>query len=238
MTKESTKEQIKYYDDLWSKRLRMNYLQLRRSIKICQYISRIMHGNKRIKVLDLGCGDGRFTAFLGEFVTTDAIELSEEAVLIAKQKHPHVNFFQGSALDYNFDKGAYDVVISQEVIEHIEDQEAYLKVCYEVLKPGGYVIMTTPNKKVFDHMKGGNWSHQPVEKIMDPKQFKRSIAAYFKIQRYDSIIMNFGQLGYFKWINHRLVIGGCNTLGLRDIREFVLSKYGFGMHQCVLAKKV
>ena len=74
------KEHIVYYDVLWSKRLKMNYLQLRRSIKIFQYVSKIMYSNKKIKVLDLGCGDGRFTSFLGEFVDTDAIELSEEAI--------------------------------------------------------------------------------------------------------------------------------------------------------------
>lgn len=238
MIKDSTKAQIKYYDDLWTKRLRMNYLQLRRSIKIFQYVSRIMHGNKRIKVLDLGCGDGRFTAFLGEFVTTDAIELSEEAVKIAQQKHPYVNFFQGSALEYPFDKGAYDVVISQEVVEHIEDQAAYLKVCYEVLKPGGYLIMTTPNKKVFDHMAGGNWSQQPVEKILTPKQFRQLVSHNFRILAYDSIILDFGTLGYFKFINHRWVIGGFNVLGLKWLRTFVWSKLGFGMHQCILAKKL
>ncbi|GAA3571772.1 class I SAM-dependent methyltransferase [Snuella lapsa] len=237
MSKKSSREQIAYYDALWSKRLRMNYLQMRRSIKILQYLSRIMHGNKQVRVLDLGCGDGRFTAFVGEFVTTDAIELSEEAVKIAQQQHPHVRFFQGSALEYPFEKGYYDVVISQEVIEHIEDQDAYLRVCYEVLKPGGYLIMTTPNKKVFDHMEGGNWSDQPIEKIMSPKQFKRLVSSYFRLLKYDSIILDFGKKGYFKWINHRWVIGGCNKLGLWSVREFLMSKFGFGMHQCILGRK-
>ena len=69
----------------------------------------------------------------------------------------------------------YDVVISQEVIEHIEDQEKYLENCFRVLKKGGYLIMTTPNKKVFDHMKDGNWSKQPIEKILTPKSFKNLI---------------------------------------------------------------
>ena len=151
--------------------------------------------------------------------------------------HPHVNFFQGSALDYPFQKGAYDVVISQEVVEHIEDQEAYITVCHEVLKPGGYLIMTTPNKKVFDHMEGGNWSDQPVEQILSPKAFKRLVSNYFKILTYDSIILDFGNLGYFKWINPRLVIGGFNALGLKGLRAFIYSKCGFGMHQCILAKK-
>lgn len=229
--------QVKYYDNLWAQRLKLNYLQFRRAIKIFQYFSDIMHSNKQLKVLDLGCGDGRFTSFLGEFADTDAIELSEKAVETAKKNHPHVNFFQGSALDFEFEVEKYHVVISQEVIEHIEDQEGYMEVCSRVLKKGGYLIMTTPNKKVFDHMKGGNWSDQPIEKIMGPRVFKNLVSNKFKIVSYDSIIMNFGTLGYFKILNHRLVIGGCNTLGLKRFRRYLYSKLGFGLHQCVLAVK-
>ena len=232
------RDQVKFYDELWSKRLKMNYLQLRRSIKIFQYVSDIMYYNKKIKVLDLGCGDGRFTSFLGEFIDIDAIELSEEAIIEAKKNHPHVNFFQGSALDFNFESEKYDVVISQEVIEHIEDQEKYMDVCYNALKKEGYLIITTPNKKVFNHMKGGNWSNQPVEKILLPKEFKSLVKKKLKIITYDSIIFDFGNMGYFKFINHNYVIGGARKLGVNKLRSFIYSKFGFGLHQCILARKI
>jgi 2-polyprenyl-3-methyl-5-hydroxy-6-metoxy-1,4-benzoquinol methylase len=229
--------QVKYYDNLWNKRLQLNSLQLRRAVKVLDYFVDIKRALKKPKVLELGCGDGRFTAFIGEFADTDAIELSEDAIRIARENHPHVNFFQGSVLEYDFEEGIYDVVISQEVIEHIDDQQKYLEVCAKVLKSGGTLIMTTPNRRVFDHMIGGNWSQQPVEKIMNPKEFKALISKMFKIKKYDSIIMNFGTMSYFKLLNHKLIIGGCKQLGLVNVREFVLSKLGFGLHQCVLAIK-
>ncbi|WP_417558701.1 class I SAM-dependent methyltransferase [Mesoflavibacter zeaxanthinifaciens] len=230
-------KQSEFYDDLWSKRKQMNSLKLRRAIKILDYfvVPKKVFQNPRI--LDLGCGDGRFTAFLGEFGDTDALELSAEAVRIANSKHPHVNYFQGDATGYPFESNTYHVVLSQEVIEHIEDQEAYLNVCYHVLKKGGYLIITTPNKKVFDHMKGGNWSHQPIENILSPAQFKNLVKTKFEIISYDSIIFNFGRLGYFKIVNSRLMIGTANRLGLKQVREHVLSKWGFGIHQCILAIK-
>jgi 2-polyprenyl-3-methyl-5-hydroxy-6-metoxy-1,4-benzoquinol methylase len=229
--------QIKYYDDLWSKRLQMNSLQLRRAVKVLDYFVDVKRVINSPRVLELGCGDGRFTAFLGEFSDMDAIELSEEAINIARTNHPHVNFMQGSALDFDFGAEKYDVIISQEVIEHIEDQKKYIEVCAKVLKKDGFLIMTTPNKKVFDHMEGGNWSNQPIEKIMTPKEFKRLISEKFELLKYDSIIMDFGNLGYFKFLNHRFVIGGCKYLGLTKVRENILSKFGFGLHQCIKAKK-
>lgn len=231
-------DQVSYYNKLWAERLQLNSLQLRRAIKVLEYFVDIKRAHNSPRVLDLGCGDGRFTGFLGEFADTDGIELSEEAVKYAQKKHPHVHFFQGSALDYDFKEAIYDVVISQEVIEHIEDQEKYLENCFRVLKKGGYLIMTTPNKKVFDHMRGGNWSKQPIEKILTPKSFKNLISKFFTIKKYDSIIMDFGNLGYFKFINHRYIIGGCKVLGLKSLRTFLLSKFGFGLHQCILAQKL
>ncbi|WP_417872731.1 class I SAM-dependent methyltransferase [Xanthomarina gelatinilytica] len=230
-------QQAAYYDTLWAKRKRLNSLKLMRSVQILNYFTIVKRKIKNPKILDLGCGDGRLTAFLGEFADTDAIELSKEAIRIAKEKHPHVNFFQGDALTYNLKFNYYDLVISQEVIEHIENQEAYISVCHKVLKKNGYLIMTTPNKKVFDHLEGGSWSHQPIEKIMRPKTFKILVNKKFKIISYDSIIFNFGHKGYFKLLNSRYVIGITNRLGLKKLREFFLSKCGYGLHQCVIAKK-
>ena len=230
--------QGKYYDKLWSEQLVLNSLQLRRAIKVLEYFTRAKRKNHAPRVLDLGCGDGRFTAFLGEFAKTDGVELSQETVKNANKKYPHVNFIHGSALNVELESNTYDVVVSQEVIEHIEDQHQYIQVCERVLKKGGYLIMTTPNKKVFNHMEGGNWSKQPIEIILTPKEFKQLVSNKFKIVNYSSVIMNFGNLGYFKWINNKWVIGGCKKLGLTPVREAMLSKLGFGLHQCILAKKV
>lgn len=231
------KKQGAYYDNLWSNRKQMNSLQLMRAIKVMEYFIVPKKELKNPRTLDLGCGDGRFSAFLGEFADTDGLELSQEAVNIANLMHPHVNYFQGSAIDYKFEPKSYDVVISQEVIEHIENQQDYIDVCHHVLKKNGYLIITTPNKKVFDHVKGGNWSNQPIEKILNPSEFKSLIRTKFDIVSYDSIIFNFGSLGYFKIINHRFIIGGANRLKLKKLREYLLSKWGFGIHQCVLARR-
>ncbi len=230
-------EQVIYYDKLWSERKQLNSLKLRRALKILDYFVDIKKNIKTPRVLDLGCGDGRFSAFVGEFSDVDAIDLSVAAVKEAQVLYPHVNFFQGSAVDYNFEVEKYDVIISQEVIEHIEDQKKYIEVCAKTLKRGGYLIITTPNKRVFEHMEGGNWSRQPIENILNPSGFKNLISSPLKIVCYDSIIYNFGSLGYFKFINNPLFIKGSNLLGLQKLREYLLSKLGFGLHQCILARK-
>ena len=231
-------KQKDFYDKHWSHNSKLNSLKLRRAIKILDYFVKVKKQFKNPRVIDLGCGEGRLTAFVGEFANTDGIELSQKAVDIANKLYPHVNYIQGNVLEYNFKEVKFDVVISQEVIEHIEEQEQYIDVCYAVLKNGGYLILTTPNKRVLNHMKNGhNWSNQPIEKVLSPKKLKCLISDKFKILDYDSIIFNFGDLGYFKIINSRYIIGIINRLRLKKIRERILGKFGFGLHQCVLAKK-
>lgn len=232
------KNQIEFYDKYWSGRKVLNNLKLRRAVKILDYFITVKREIKEPRIIELGSGDGRFTAFIGEFGNADAIELSKEAVTHANELYPHVNYMHGNALEHPLEDSVYDVVISQEVIEHIEEQEKYIEVCYNILKPGGYLILTTPNKTVFDHMEGGNWSRQPIEKVLTPKGLKVLVKKKFKIIDYDSIILNFGRQGYFKIINNSYIIGFCNKLGLKTTRERILGKLGYGLHQCVFAKKM
>ena len=76
-------------------------------------------------ILDLGCGDGRLTSILGEFGYAEGLELSQKAVDNANKLYSHVNYFCGNALDYQLKQEFYDLVVSQEVIEHVWEQEAY-----------------------------------------------------------------------------------------------------------------
>ena len=229
--------QVQFYDDYWSKNKPLNSLKLRRATKILEYFTHVKRKINKPEIIDLGCGDGRLAAFIGQFGKTDAIELSKAAVEHAKILHPHVNFFQGNVLEYPFKESNYDVVISQEVIEHIEDQEDYVNVCSKVLKKNGYLILTTPNKKAFNHIKGGSWSKQPIENILLPRELKSLILKEFKIIKFESIIVNFGKMGYFKIVNNRYVIFICRILGLKNQREYALGKFNFGIHLCVFAQK-
>lgn len=100
-----------------------------------------------VKVLDFGCGEGALTQRLidlgYEVVSTDI----DEKNFKASGKFEKIDFNsieELSNLKTKYSK-YFDVVISSEVIEHIENLDFYLKTIAELLKEDGFLIITTPN---------------------------------------------------------------------------------------------
>ena len=58
---------------------------------------------------------------------------------------PKLGFLEGTIVDMPFRDGLFDVVVSFETIEHVEDEAAQLREVFRVLKPSGLYILSTPN---------------------------------------------------------------------------------------------
>ena len=103
------------------------------------------------RVLDLGSSRG---LFLSRFTKSDraGIEIApEERALSAEHgveavEH-FINAFDGNRLTARlpFEDASADVVLAGEIIEHIVDTEAFLREIRRVLRPGGAVVLSTPN---------------------------------------------------------------------------------------------
>jgi 2-polyprenyl-3-methyl-5-hydroxy-6-metoxy-1,4-benzoquinol methylase len=99
-------------------------------------------------VMDAGCGNGSFISlFQDRNWQLHGSDLSPTGIEIARKTFPNINFFlaDGQTLYADFLKtvGPVDVVLSTEVIEHVYDPRGFLRNCYELLKPGGIIILTT-----------------------------------------------------------------------------------------------
>ena len=55
-------------------------------------------------------------------------------------------------LNNSLDNRKFDLVYGGEVIEHIHDTESFMKECFEVLKDGGTVVLTTPNTSYWGNL--------------------------------------------------------------------------------------
>jgi 2-polyprenyl-3-methyl-5-hydroxy-6-metoxy-1,4-benzoquinol methylase len=109
------------------------------------------------KLLDVGCGAGeRLEKMRGLGWTVHGIDFDEEAVGLAKAKGLDVSC--GTIPGIWFPPETFDVVTMNQVIEHVPDPIELLKECHRVLKPGGKVVLTTPNNKCWGHkLFGEHW---------------------------------------------------------------------------------
>src|SRR5439155_22565200 len=98
-------------------------------------------------ILDVGCGPGWYTDTLRRFGPVTGIDLSEEAITIAKSRFPEIHFIAGNFYELAL-QNQFDLVVSQEVIDHVEDQPKFVQRAAQVLKPGGHLILSATNKFV------------------------------------------------------------------------------------------
>jgi len=98
-----------------------------------------------VRVLDLGCGDGRLTAELDADELT-AADVSRVALERARRRLPEATRVAELEPDapLPFGDGAFDLVLCAETIEHVRDVQVLLSEVRRVLKRGGTLALTTP----------------------------------------------------------------------------------------------
>ncbi|MCG8398127.1 class I SAM-dependent methyltransferase [Bacillus atrophaeus] len=105
------------------------------------------------KVLDMACGSGFGTHFLAKKAKhlvdqVVGIDVDPKAIQYAKgiYYHPKAVYQQQDAADPLLPQilGQFDLILSFETIEHIENEQQFMKNIYDMLKPGGQLILSTP----------------------------------------------------------------------------------------------
>ncbi|HVE63702.1 MAG TPA: class I SAM-dependent methyltransferase [Mycobacteriales bacterium] len=102
-------------------------------------------------VVDAGCGEGYGAALLhrlgaGRVIGTD---LAPEAVAHAAARYPFVDFVRADSAQLPLAGAAAEVVVSSQVIEHLDDQPGFVAECARVLRPAGTLVLSTPNRFTF-----------------------------------------------------------------------------------------
>lgn len=99
-------------------------------------------------ILEIGTGAGRGVEVLSK-VASHYIGIDKNAPLLAElqQKYPNYQFIDMFIPPLKgIDDNSVDTIVTFQVIEHIEDDHAFLKEAHRVLKPGGKIYLTTPNR--------------------------------------------------------------------------------------------
>ncbi|HOZ97246.1 MAG TPA: class I SAM-dependent methyltransferase [Niabella sp.] len=123
-----------------------NYV-FQRSLLAYAEAAKLVKGN----VLEIGTGSGYGVEMIAsraeKFVTIDKFENDNIAKLL--NTHANVEFIKMNIPPLSgIADNSFDFVITFQVIEHIKNDRLFAKEIHRVLKPGGKLIVTTPNKKM------------------------------------------------------------------------------------------
>ena len=115
----------------------------RRSI-IRRLVDAVMPPARERRVLDIGCGvASTLTAFHPDYACV-GFDLSADAIEFARAQHPEFELHVGSSSDAAKSVGSADVVLLNDVIEHVPDDRAMLAEVVDAMRPGALLVITVP----------------------------------------------------------------------------------------------
>ncbi len=140
-----------------------------RSNHIIRQIRRLRLPDRNVRVLDAGSGRGDLAIFLARKFPqwrVTGMDLSDERASIARTAAQHLGLpnieFQTGNLEALPFRGQFDLIISADVLEHIEDDRIVLRNLFRALRPGGHLILTSPSIPQRKHLALVRWRERRI----------------------------------------------------------------------------
>ena len=105
-----------------------------------------------LHVLDAACGEGYGSHLLARHAArVDGVDIDPQAIEHARTKYIQdmLDYHQASALELPFADDRFDCVVSFETLEHLTEHDELMTEFRRVLKPGGFLIISSPDKKTY-----------------------------------------------------------------------------------------
>src|SRR3954464_5143664 len=125
------------------------------------------------RILDVAAAQGNFSLTLAERgfdVTWNDLRAELADYVRLKHEHGKIEFAPGNAFDLAF-PGRFDALLITEIIEHVAHPDDFLAKAAALVRPGGYIVMTTPNGGFFKN-RLPKFSDCPDPSAFESIQFK------------------------------------------------------------------
>lgn len=180
---------------------------------------------KRARILDVGCGGGYvmhelyrkgYENIWGFDASESGIEVSQNSFPEIKDRFEIHDAYQ-QRLPESFPDGNYDLVISVEVIEHLYSPKKYLENVNRWLKPGGYLLITTPYHGYLKNLaialiNGFDFHFHPLQEGGHVKFFSKN-TIYKILKETDFKPVNFFGCGRVPYLWRSMIVGSTKIDG-------------------------
>lgn len=135
---------------------------------------------KNLIILDLGSGEGGTSKVLSENNFVVSIDINIVRLKRQKENFGLKKSLQANAINLPFADSTFDLVIIQDVIEHVENLNQLYNEVLRVLKADGMVYLSTPNRlSIINFLSDPHWG-VPIISILNRKLIKRFFLRYFR----------------------------------------------------------
>ena len=232
---------VSFYDDLWANTKRVDQHHKCRILAIERALGNLPPVNKGARqILELGSGSGIVAAVLARYGAVTGVDQSSVGVDISKKTVPGGTFVVGTLPDIPVRRSDFDVCVMTQVIEHLTPA-AQREVLHNVLakvKPGGAMIVTTPNKPVSNAMRFARGELQPIENWFNAKELQELLKNSGWKVKHTSFAFSFFPVAASRFVGARaLRFSAYDVLGLRRPIERIMSSSSRGDTIVVTAQR-
>jgi len=202
------------------------------------------------RLLDVGCGSGDWLLTMREFGWQVAgNDFDRQAVHAAGEKGLQVNL--GSLEDQHLPDNSFDAITLHHVIEHLPDPIQTLKECFRILRPGGKLILFTPNCESLSHsLFKSDWrglepprhlhifSLGSMAQLLLKAGFKDQSVRPFIVTSviYDSLQLRWSRTGFTKKRSYHWLGWGCARIF--KLVELLMIRFNPKVGDCLIATAV
>lgn len=168
-------------------------------------------------ILDAGCGDGLMLQALQKLSGAEiwGIDYNPLRLEQAMKLVPQVNFKEGSLENIDFSDQHFDVIVLNQVLEHIQADEEVLKEIHRVLKDEGVLILGVPNEGCFLARLRNSYFQPEIKKTTDHVHFYTVDYLLSILQKNNFSIKTIWQQSFFIPYTRLSNILAANALGFR-----------------------
>ena len=194
-------------------------------------------GRTDLDILEVGCGSGWLSYRLANFGKVTGTDLANDVLPPSQAASGGPTFIPGDFFDLDLPASAFDVVVSLEMLAHVEDPVAFVDKIAGLLRPGGCLMLATQNKFTLSR-----WSEVApqapgqIRKWVDAGELRRLLGSRLKVELLTSIYP-VGDRGILRWINAHKITAALSLVVSRNKIDAAKERLMLGHTLMALARK-
>ena len=135
---------------------------------------------QNLKILDIGSGEGGTSEVLSEDNFVTSFDMNKIRLRRQQNSFSDINLLCGSSSSLPFKNNSLDLIILQDVLEHLDNKEKLINNIYNLLNDNGMIYLSTPNKfSVVNIIADPHWG-VPLVSLLKRESVRKYFLNYFR----------------------------------------------------------